>query len=152
MPVTNQSFKRWSKPSRNIKLSSDASVLRLTHEGITNLASLSKFDKKSIQCFPKIYKNIMPAIDVDASNNIRAKDAVAGASMSSISVSRIVAALNAAKYHGSIDRVMNPHNMGYSTVLDIFKIDHDAYLCVKDEVEPNVPKINDRGNYRKIIH
>ena len=92
------------------------------------------------------------AIDVDASNNIRAKDAVAGASMSFISVSRIVAALNAAKYHGSIDRVMNPHNMRCSSVLATFKIDHEAYLSAKGEDDPNAPNNDGRDDERRITH
>ena len=90
-----------------MKISSDASFLRQTHEGITKFASMSDFDKKSIQEFPNTCNNSMPTIDADAFNNIGAESAVSGANMSSISVSRRVAAVNAAKHCGAIARVMN---------------------------------------------
>ena len=45
-----------------------------------------------------------------------------------------------------------PHNVRYSPGLGIFKIKHAAYLYVKDEVEPKVPKINNKDKNRKIIH
>ena len=41
--------------------------------------------------------------------------------------------------------------MAYSSVLATFKIEHEAYLSVKDEDDAKVPKINDKGNDRKII-
>ena len=65
MPVTSQAFKGWLKSSTNVKLTSDASVLRVTHECITNFASLSDFDKKSIENLPSVCKNSIPTIEVD---------------------------------------------------------------------------------------
>ena len=96
-----------------MKLSSDASVFHLTHKGITNFSSLSDFDKKGIQHSPKIYKKIIPVIDVDDSNNIGAEATVSGANVSSILVSRLVPVVNTDKHYGSITRVMNTHNMVY---------------------------------------
>ena len=113
MPVTNQAFKGWLKSSNNIKLSSDALVIRVTHEGITNFASLSDFDKKSIENLHSVYKNRIPAIEADPTNSIASEASVAGANVSSISVSRLITALNAVKYHGSIAMAMNPQNMAY---------------------------------------
>ena len=48
MLVTTQAFKGWLNYSNSMNLSSDASVLHLTHEGITNFVSLSYFDKQNI--------------------------------------------------------------------------------------------------------
>ena len=36
MPVTNASFRNWLKGGSNMKLSSDAAVVRITHKGITD--------------------------------------------------------------------------------------------------------------------
>ena len=83
-------------------------MLRLTHEGDTNLVSLSDFDKKNIEYFPSVFQNVIPAIDTDSINMITAEPFVSGDSVSSISVSRIITAVNAAKPYGLIDRVMNP--------------------------------------------
>ena len=132
MQVTIQGFKGWLKSANNMKLSVDASVFHLTHEGITNFASMSSFDKKSIQDFPNICKNVIPSIDADTSNNIGAEAAVSGASMSSISVNRFITAVNAAKCYGSIVRVMNPNNVNYLTFLATFNVENEAFLSVKD--------------------
>ena len=134
-----------------MNLSSDALVLRMTHEVITNFASLYELDKKSMKFLPNICEISIPTIDVHASNNIGFEAAVSGGNVSSISVSRLDAAVNASKYCGSIERVMRNHNMIYSTVLSTFKIDHEAGLYAKDEAEPKVPIINDRDKDRKII-
>ena len=108
MPVTTQAFKEWLKSSNIIKLSPDASVLRVTHEGITNFASMSDFDKKSIENMPSVCKNSIPAIEADPTNSIAPESSVVGANVSSISVSRLITAVNAAKNYGSITRVMSP--------------------------------------------
>ena len=108
MPVTSQAFKAWLKSSTNIKPSSDASVLRVTHESITNFASLSDFDKKIIENLPSICKNSISAIEADPTNSIAPEASVAGVNVSSISVSRLITAANATKHCGSIARVMNP--------------------------------------------
>ena len=49
MPVTNASFRNWLKRGSNMKLSSDAAVVRITHEGITDFRSFLDFDKESIE-------------------------------------------------------------------------------------------------------
>ena len=151
MLVTIQAFKGWLKSSTNMKLSSHASVLRLTHEGITNFTSLSDFDKKSIQLLRQICKNGIAEIHEDTPNNIAAEAAVPIANISSISVSRLITAVNAAKYYDSIAKVMNPQNMNYANVLSIFKIEYKAYISLKSEDEPKVPKINDKDHDRRII-
>ena len=83
---------------------------------------------------PNIYKNRETGIDTDATNNLGAESDVSGASMSSISVRRLVTVINDAKRCSFIDRVMNLHKMSYSSVLVTFKIYHEASVSVKDEV------------------
>ena len=134
-----------------MKLSLDPSMLHLTHERITNFSFLCDFDKKSIRCLPSICKNSIPIIEADASNNIEAKATFAGAHTSSILVSRLITSVNAEKHYSSIARVTNHLNMSYSTALATFKIEHEAFLSVKDETEPKVPNINERDNDLKII-
>jgi hypothetical protein len=151
MPETTQAFKGWLKSSTNIKLSSDASVFRFTHEGITNFVSLSDFDKKSIENLPSVCKNSIPAIEADPTNSIAPEASVVGANVSSISVSRLITATNAAKYYGSIAWTMNTQNMAYSSVLVTFKIEYEAYLSIKDDDDAKVPKINDKYHDRNVV-
>ena len=90
-----------------MKLSSDASVLRLSHEGITKLASLSDFDNKNIKQFPNICKKSIHTIDADASNDIGSETTVSGANTSFISVRRLIDAVNTIKHYGHVARVIN---------------------------------------------
>ena len=48
MVTTSATFRSWIKASVNMKLISDASVLRVTHEGITSYDTLVDFDKSYI--------------------------------------------------------------------------------------------------------
>ena len=116
-----------------MNLSSDSSLLRLTQEGMTNFACISDFDKKSIDNLPSVYKNRIPAIESDASNSIAAEASVAEANISSILVSRLIAAVNATNYYGSVSRATNPQNMGYESILATFKIEYEACVSVKDD-------------------
>ncbi len=79
--------------------SSDASVLCLTKEGITNFESLTDFNKKSMERLPATIKEPIDAIVADPQNNIAAENAVPGATLSSISVHRLIVAMNAAEYY-----------------------------------------------------
>ena len=81
-----------------MKLSSDASVLCLTHEVITNFAPLSNFDEKSVHNFPNICKNSIPDIEEEATKNIAAETFFSGVSVSSISVSKMIESINATKH------------------------------------------------------
>ena len=56
MVTVTQAFKSWLKSGANMKISSDAAVLRLTHEGLTNYDSLLDFDTKSIERLPATCK------------------------------------------------------------------------------------------------
>ena len=81
-----------------MKLSSNAAVLRLTKEGITNFESLTDFDKKSMERLPATCKETIAQIARDRANNIPAENEVPGANISSISVRRLIVAMNAAEY------------------------------------------------------
>ena len=94
---------------------------------------------------------IIPTIEACATNSIRSEASVTGDKISLILIGRLIAAFNAAQHHGSIAGARSPQKRDYSSVLETFKIDHEAYLSVKDEDNSKVPKINARDNDRKII-
>ena len=102
MVNTTVAFRTWLKSNPNMKLSSDAAVLRLTHEGITNLESLTDFDDKAIKLLPKVCKDEIDAIIADIPNGIAAEPAVNGANISSISVQHLIVAADAAHYYQAI--------------------------------------------------
>ena len=70
MAVPTADFKNWLKTSDNMKLSSNAAVLRLTKEGITNFEFLTDFDKKSMERLPATCKETIAQITRDRANNI----------------------------------------------------------------------------------
>ena len=151
MVIISAAFKSWLKASTNMKLSSDASVNRIIHEGITDFNSLVDFDKQTIQNLPKVCKETIAAIVADPANNITAEVEVPGANVSSISVQRLLVACKASKYYDSIDRVMTTGNMHYMNVLVNFKLEYEAYEAMRKEDVPDTPKISDKDGDRKII-
>ena len=151
MAQPTAAFKSWLKDSTNMKLSSDASVLRLTKEGITNFESLTDFDKKSLERLPATTAKPIDAIIVDVPNNINAEPAVPGANLSSISVRRLIVAMYAAEYYTSIDRTMTVPSMHYNNVLKSFKIEWETYQDLRGQDSPEVPLISDKDNDRKVI-
>lgn len=150
MVIISAAFKSWLKASTNMKLSSDASVNRIIHEGITDFNSLVDFDKQTIQNLPKVCKETIAAIVADPANNITAEVEVPGANVSSISVQRLLVACKAAKYYDSIDRVMTTGNMHYMNVLVNFKLEYEAYEAMRKEDVPDTPKISDKDGDRNI--
>ena len=76
MVTTIAAFRTWLKSAPNMKLSSDASVVRVTHEGITNYDSLKDFDKATIKNLPKVCKETIDAIPADRANNIQVENEV----------------------------------------------------------------------------
>ena len=151
MVTTISTFRSWLKASTNMKLSSDASVLRLTHEGVTSYDTLVDFDKAAIKNLPRVCKGSIDAISADMSNNVQAEAAVPGANVSSISVQRLIVAANAARYYASISRKMDASSMQYGNVPSNFKIEWEAYEAIMSEDDPKVPKIVDRDGDRIII-
>ena len=134
-----------------MKLSSDAAVLRITHEGITNYESLLDFDKESIQKLPVTCRSGIPAITADAPNGIAAEAAIPGANINSISVRRLIVASNAVTYYTSIGRSVTAANMHYTQVLSDFKVEWEDYEKLRKADEPAIPRINDRDAERKVI-
>ena len=131
MPVTvTAAFKSWLKANTNMKLASDAAVLRITHEGVTDFASLVDFDRESIEALSKACSKTIPAITADANNGILDEVEVPSANISSISVCRLVVAMRSAKYYTSIGRTMNVANMHYNNVLLGFKTNYEAYVLL----------------------
>ena len=150
-PVVNNTFKNWLKANVNIKLASDAAVLRITHEGVTDFPSLVDFDRDSIESLGKVCNRKIDKITEDIPNGIPAENEVAGANISSISIRRLVVAMNASKYYKAIGRTATIDNMHYSNVLKAFKEDHEAYVLLKKQDEPKYPAVNDKDKEKKII-
>ena len=86
MVTTSATFRSWIKASTNMKFSSDASVLRVTHEGITSYNTLVDFDKADIKNLPRVCKEYIDAIAADTEDSVQDEAAVPGANVSSISV------------------------------------------------------------------
>ena len=151
MVATSPTFRSWIKASTNMKLRSGASVLRVTHEGITLYDTLVDFDKAVINNLPRICKGSINAIAADIENNVQAEAAVPGANVSSISFQRLMVATNAARYYASIGRTMDDSSMHYGNFLSTFKIEWEAYKAIMSEDDPKVPNIVDCDGDRRII-
>ena len=150
-PASTASFRAWLKGNTGMKLSSDAAVQRLLHEGINNFESLTDFDKKSIERLPTICKEGIGAIVADPANGIAAEGAVVGANVGSISVRRLITAVHAAKYYTSIGRNMTSVSMHYTNILQNFQLEYDDFESLKDQDDPDVPSISDKDVDRKVI-
>ena len=150
-PAVTVAFKAWLKANVNMKLASDAAVLRMTHEGVTDFASLLDFDRDSIEALSKACSKTIPAVTEDAANGIAAENEVPGANISSISIRRLVVAMHAAKYYDSIGRSSTAVNMHYGNVLTGFKLDYEAYSLLKKQDEPDAPVVNDKDKEKKVI-
>ena len=134
-----------------MKLGSDASVLRVTHEGITSYDTLVDCDKAAIKNLPRVCKEYIDAIADDVANNVQAETAVPGANVSFISFQRIIVSTNAARYYASIGMTMDASSMHYGNIISTFKIEWEAYKAIMSEDDPTVPKIVDRYGDRIII-
>ena len=123
MPVPTQAFKSWMKYNLNIRLSSDASVNRISSEGITTFASLPDFDRKSIQYLPGTCKVSISEIEADDLKNVEAEPAVNGENISTIYVRHLIVSVNATKFYDAVRRLMNLQSMHYGNVLSEFKVE-----------------------------
>jgi len=104
-----------------MKISSDASVNRMIHEGITDFTSLIDFDKDTNVYLPKVCKESIAAIPADPANKITATAEIPGANVSSITVQRLLVACRATKYYDSINRGMTTGTMHSTNILSNFK-------------------------------
>ena len=147
-PVVLASYRSWIKSVSNIKLSSDAAVTRITHEGVTNFSSLEDVDKNSIKSLASTCKEKIPA---DLANGIQEEIEINGANVSSISIRRLIVASDAAKFYVSVGRTTTNVNMHYTNVLQDFKLEHEGYTALKNPVASKGSVINDKDNDRKVI-
>jgi hypothetical protein len=150
-PTVTHAFKAWLKGNVNIKLSSDSAVNRITFEGVTDYKSLLDFDRESVEALSKACSRTIPAIAADVANGISAEAEVLGANISSISIRRLVVAMNAVKYYTSVGRTPEAANMHYDNILSGFKTDYEAYCLLKKQDEPTAPVVNDKDKEKKII-
>ena len=101
----------------------------MTHiesEGITTFVLLIDLDMKSIKYLPGTCKLSISAIeDVDL-NNVKAKRDFNGANIRTISVHRLIVAVNTANFYDAAGRLMTLQSMHYGNVLSDFKVEWDA--------------------------
>ena len=137
--VTNAQFRGWLKSAVNMKLSSYASVLRITYEGLKKFDSFTDFDRESIESLGKAYSKTIDDIIADPPNGIQAENEVPQTNISTIYIRRLVVATHAINYHCSIGRVPGYYNMNYVNVLSAFNADHDAYSLIWKQYSPDTP-------------
>ena len=123
--MTNNQYRSRMKGAVNMKLSLDASVLRITYEGLIKFLYFTYFHHNSIYSLSKSCSKNIDAIVDDATNGIAAKNAVLGTNISTISICRLVVAKNAVKYFTAIGRTPNVDNMHYVNVLGYFKTEYN---------------------------
>ena len=70
MVTTSATLRSWIKASTNMKLGSDASVFRVTHEVITSYDTLVDFDKAAIKNLPRVCKGSIDEIAADMANDV----------------------------------------------------------------------------------
>ena len=80
-----------------MKLSSDASVLRIIYEGLMNFQSFMEFDHDSIESLSKSCSNNIDRIVAGVPNVIASKNDVPGTKISTISICQLVVATNTVK-------------------------------------------------------
>ena len=123
-PATNAAFRNWLKSNNNMKLYVASAVTRITYEGVTSYNSLLDFGKASRESLPKACRQTIPTIEEDDANGIEAEPEIQGANISTISVRRLIVAMQAAHYYRSIGREPSDASMHYTNVLNNFKDDY----------------------------
>ena len=149
--VTNNKYRSWLKSAVNMKLSSDAYVLRITYEDLTNFHSFMDFDCNSIESLSKYCSKDIDRIIADVPNWIAAKNVVPGTNISKISIRLLFVATNAVKYYTAIVKTPDFDNFHYVSVLGGFKTDYDVYVLLKKQNSPEVPLVSDKDKEKKII-
>ena len=150
-PVTKAQFRGWLKSAVNMKLSSYASVLCITYEGLKKFDSFTDFDRESIESLGKSYSKTIDDIIADPPNGIQAENEVPRTNISTIYIRRLVVATHAVNYYRSIGRVPGYYNMNYVNVLSAFNADHDAYSLIWKQDSPDTPFVSDQDKEKKII-
>ena len=104
--VTNNQYRLWLKITVNMKLSSNASVLSITYEGLTNFQYFIDFNHDSIKSLLKACIKDIDSIVSDVPNWIFSKNAVLEKSISKISTRQLVVTTNTVKYYITIGRTL----------------------------------------------
>ena len=134
-----------------MKLQSNAAVICITHEGVTDFRSLLDFDRDSIEALSKACSKAIEAVAADNQLGIAAEPDVPAANISSISIRRLVVAMRAVKYYVSIGRNPTEANMHYGNILSTFKTDYEAYALLRKQDAPDVPTLSDKDKEKKVI-
>ena len=132
--VTNNKYHPWLKSAANIKLSSNAFMLKITYEGPTNFQSFMNFDHNSIESLLKACSKNIDAIFSDVPNGIAAKNAVPGKNITTISIRQLFVATNSVKYYTEIRQTPNFDNTNYVNVIGEINTDYDAYALLKKNI------------------
>ena len=82
-----------------MKLSSYASVLRITYEGLKKFDFFTDFDRESIESLGKAYSKTIDDIIADPPNGIQAENEVPQTNISMIYICRLVVATHAINYY-----------------------------------------------------
>jgi hypothetical protein len=149
MVNTSPAFRAWLKQSTNMKLSTNSTVTRILHEGITDIDSLIDFDKDSIEALPRACARAITAVEPDPDNDIEGEPAVPAGNLSIASVHRLTVAANAARYYRDVGRTRTVAIMHYNNILAAFKLDYDAYCTLKKQDAPDVPLVYDKDKEKK---
>ena len=135
----------------NMKPSSDASVLRITYEGLTKFESFMYFDRNSIESLSKAWTKNIDSIVADVPNGISEKNAVPGTNISTIWIRRLVVATNSVNYYTVIGKTPDFDNMHFVNVIGGFKTEYNSYVLLKKQTSPKVPLVSDKDKEKKII-
>ena len=150
-PATTAAFRLYLKSNPNMRLMSDAAVMRVTYEGITSYESLADFDKASLKELARNCRETIPAVQADPAAGIQAEPEVPGTVISTQSLVRLQVACKAVKYYRSVARTPTAINLHYMDVLQHFRLAYEAYEQLQEQDSPDVPDVKDNDKEKKII-
>ena len=150
-PNTTAAFRLFLKSNPNMRLMSDAAVVRVTYEGVTSYESLADFDKDSLKELARNCRTTIPAVVEDADAGIGAEPEVQGTVISTQSLVRLQVACKAVKYYISVGRTPDGDSLHYANVLQHFKLADEAYEQLKDQDSPEIPDVKDSDKEKKVI-
>ena len=100
------------------------SIPALNAEGISAIEDLGEFDKDTVSAIASDFRRRAPPVVFGAKSQ-----------------QRLIVACNAVRYYEGTGRPTALTNMQWASVLKNFKIQWDALKVLKDETEPEIPKI-----------
>ena len=89
-PSINSDFRTWINSNNTINLISDAYVVCITYEVITNFAYLTNIVKKTIESLLTTFKDNITTIIYDPVAGITAEPTVPGAKISLVTICRFI--------------------------------------------------------------